>query len=429
MARIVRDAKLETREARKGLPKKKEPHWRSVHQGAHIGYYKGDKSSSWVARYRHEGDKGGYKKKTIGKTDDYQDADGVNILNYRDAQLKAQEWFKQQGLVAEGHLPSGKYTVADAIEDYGRWYKVHRKSWDRVLPQIKAHILPVFGSTEVSKLTTRKIQDWHHKLAEIPPRRRSALGNNNVGKIEGEEGKRKRKSTSNRILTILKAALNKAYQDGKVVSDDAWRRVKPFKAVDHAKIRYLNLDEIARLTNATAPDFRPMVQAAVYTGCRYGELTALKASDYNWDAKTLYIHESKSGKPRNVVLTDEAQIFFETNVLPGKNNEDLLFSREDGEAWGRSHQTRRLQDACQKAKIKPAISFHVLRHTHASQLAMHGAPMAVIAAQLGHSDTRICEKHYAHLSPSYVADTIRERFPKLGINQKSNVVKVHRNKG
>jgi integrase len=63
--------------------------------------------------------------------------------------------------------------------------------------------------------------------------------------------------------------------------------------------------------------------------------------------------------------------------------------------------------------IGPAVSFHVLRHTHASILAMRAVPMAVIARQLGHSDTRMTERHYAHLAPNYVADTIRARFPRL----------------
>ena len=53
---------------------------------------------------------------------------------------------------------------------------------------------------------------------------------------------------------------------------------------------------------------------------------------------------------------------------------------------------------------------------------MGGVPMGVIAAQLGHADTRMTEKHYAHLAPSYVADTIRAHFPKLGIAGDSTVV-------
>ncbi|CAA7614644.1 hypothetical protein MTBUT4_190017 [Magnetospirillum sp. UT-4] len=46
---------------------------------------------------------------------------------------------------------------------------------------------------------------------------------------------------------------------------------------------------------------------------------------------------------------------------------------------------------------------------------MRGTPLVVIAAQLGHSDTRMVEKHYAHLAPSYVAETIRKGFPRLGL--------------
>jgi hypothetical protein len=53
---------------------------------------------------------------------------------------------------------------------------------------------------------------------------------------------------------------------------------------------------------------------------------------------------------------------------------------------------------------------------------MAGVPMGVIAAQLGHADTRMTEKHYAHLAPSYVADTIRAHFPTLGIGGDSGVV-------
>ncbi len=429
MARIVRDTKLETREARKGLPRKKEPYWRSIYQGAHIGYYKGNKSSSWVARYRHEGDKGGYKKKTLGKTDDYQDSDGVNILNYREAQQKAQEWFKKQGLIAAGHIDTGKYTVKDVIDDYGSWCKAHRRSWDRMEPQIKAHILPALGDIEVSKLTARKIRDWHHKLAETPPRRRTKQGasKQNFGEIVGDDAKRKRKSTSNRILTILKAALNKAYEEQMVLNDDAWRRVKAFKDVDHPVVDYLNGDEIVRIVNATDVDFRPLVQAAIYTGCRYGELTSLRVSDYNPDMQIIQIRKSKNGKARTVILNDEAQTFFENTVLKNKKSGDLMFARHDGEAWGRSHQTRRLKDASKHGKIGRSISFHVLRHTHASQLAMQGVPMAVIAKQLGNS-VKICEKHYAHLSPDYVADTIRQHLPKFGIAGDANVVRIKRKK-
>src|SRR6202040_2328558 len=63
---------------------------------------------------------------------------------------------------------------------------------------------------------------------------------------------------------------------------------------------------------------------------------------------------------------------------------------------------------------------------HGSTLAMRGVPMGVIAEQLGHADTRMTEKHYAHLAPSYVADTIRAHFPTVGITGETNLVKLKR---
>jgi integrase len=45
---------------------------------------------------------------------------------------------------------------------------------------------------------------------------------------------------------------------------------------------------------------------------------------------------------------------------------------------------------------------------------MAGAPLQVVAANLGHADTRMVERHYGHLAPSFVADAIRAGAPKFG---------------
>jgi integrase len=74
-----------------------------------------------------------------------------------------------------------------------------------------------------------------------------------------------------------------------------------------------------------------------------------------------------------------------------------------------------MKEACEKAKIVPAIGFHILLHTYASRLAMKGVAMSAIAKQLGHSDTLMTEKNYAHLVPSYAADKIRAAFGDMGL--------------
>ena len=423
MARTVRDANLETRTARNRLSPQQKPHWRKIDQGSHVGYYKGKRSRSWVARY-FLGD-GHYTETTLGLADDVQDADGVGVLSFSQAQNKARRWFSEQARKKAGIETAGPYTVADVIHNYLRWYEVHRRDITNARYRTNSFILPALGQREACKLTPQVIRAWHEGLARTPPRRRTALGNpQQYGESsDNPEYVRQRRVTANKSLTLLKAALNHAWREGQIASDDAWRRVKPFARVDAPKIRYLTEAEIRRLVNACAPDIRQLVQAALLTGCRYGELTTMLCADFNSDTGSVYVKPGKGGKARHVTLSEEGIIFF-TDATAGRPGDTIIFRREDGEPWGKSHQARPLAEACSRAKILPPASFHILRHSHASHLAMQDVPLMVIAHQLGHADSRMAERHYAHLSSSYVADAIRTHLPEFGIVEKGKVTPI-----
>jgi hypothetical protein len=55
---------------------------------------------------------------------------------------------------------------------------------------------------------------------------------------------------------MLKAALNHAFQADRVSSDAAWRKVKPFKRVDEAVVRYLNAAEAQRFGQCLSGRFQ-----------------------------------------------------------------------------------------------------------------------------------------------------------------------------
>ena len=290
-----------------------------------------------------------------------------------------------------------------------------------------AWILPELGTIQVEKLTTDRLNRWRNKIATQPKRvrsKRTASEPATRKTADDDDGRRARKATANRILTVLKAALNRAFHADRVAGDGAWRKVRPFKRVDEAVIRYLSVTECRRLVGECPPDFRKLVQAALLTGCRYSELTRLKCEGFNRDSGTPAIRLGK-GKVRHVILTDEGQKVFQ-DWTADRLGADQIFLRADGNAWGASHQKRPLDEASGQAGVSPAVNFHILRHTYASHLAMRGVPMGVIAAQLGHADTRMTEKHYAHLSPSYVAQTIRANFPVLNLAGESQVVPLRR---
>src|SRR3954449_7324687 len=93
MPRTVRDARLETRTARGKLPPRddREPYWRAMGVGQHLGYYKA--AGTWLARWRPPS--GTYTKRKLGLADDVRDADGVRVLSYTQAQTRARELFSQ----------------------------------------------------------------------------------------------------------------------------------------------------------------------------------------------------------------------------------------------------------------------------------------------------------------------------------------------
>ncbi len=441
MPRAVRDTKLDSSSARRKLPVSGKPYYRSLEPGLHLGYRKGKKGGRWVVRWydteaknkKGERKSDGYTVETIdGHPDDFEDANGETVLSFTQAQEIARRIarIRRRGQDEEHPDRTGPYKVKDAVDDYKLDFVRRGGRGLRSMEYaIDSHILPELGSREVAKLTRRQLRNWHNRLAESPARLRTAKGKDQQfreGDVEEDaEAKRKRRSTANRVLTVLKAALNYAFNEGMVSDNSAWAGVKPFRNVDAPKIRYLTEEESLRLINACDSDLRQIATAALLTGCRYAELARMTTGDFDAESNTLHVAPSKSGKTRTIYLTDEGANFF-SNVTAGKKSEGLIFTKGDGAKWGHAHQTRPMVEACSAASINPAIGFHVLRHTYGSRLAMRGVPMAVIGEQLGHADTRMTEKHYAHLGPSYVSKTVRDAFGELGILEDSNVTPIRK---
>lgn len=418
MPRSVRDAKLDSRAAREKLGARGKPYFRTLDPGLHLGYRKlKGAPGRWVVRH-YTGEQQ-YKVETIATADDLSTANGVDVLDFRQAQEAARERRDTKVRAATG---KGPFTVADAIQLYIKSLEAKGRKTADTQSRANAMILPDLGAETVDELTAEEIGSWFEKLASTPPRVRTAKGGaqrfrNPVA--DPDEAIRRRRSTANRVFAILRAALTHAWRLGRVPSDQAWRRVKPFENVASARIRYLTIAEGKRLINASDGDFRNLVQAALQTGARYGELGRLKVGDFNPDSGTLAILKSKTGKPRHVVLTEEGAAFF-AELCAGRPGSDLLLRRQ----WKPSQQTVPMNEACERASISPPINFHGLRHTYASLAVMAGAPLHVVGKNLGHADSRMVEKHYGHLAPSYIADEIRKAAPRFGFKVDGKVASL-----
>jgi integrase len=413
MARTIRDALLDSRTARSKLKARGKPYWRGLEPGLHLGYRRPTTGAGkWLARH-YVGDQA-YEVETIAVADDFSDPDGVAILSFPQAQTLA-----RSRMVARAHTAAGKtepLTVKDAIDAYLTYLETKRsKSGREARYAADAFILPVLGAVEINKLERAQISAWLGKVAKAPARIRTKKGKEQQFKpADDPDHKRRRQSSANRILTVLKAALNLTAHDHPkaIPSDAAWRRVKPFEGVDAARIRYLTVEQAKQLLSACEPDFRRLVRGALETGARYGELCALDVADFHHNSGTVEIRQSKSDKPRHIVLTADGVKFFR-GITKGRAAGERMFLKENGEPWLASHQKHPIAEASKAAKIEPAVNFHALRHTWASHSVMGGVPLMVVAKNLGHTTTKMVEKHYGHLAQSYVADAIRAGAPRF----------------
>lgn len=417
MARLIRDPKLESRTARATLKVRKAPYWRTLEPGLALGFRRGKTGGLWIARRYLNAQK--YETKSIGIADDHIDTDGIAILSYAHAIAAARSWWlEKQNTATQREQPKIDYSVSDALDDYlAHLAAKGSRDLEGARGKIELHIRPGLGPEIVSKLTTRQLSDFQGSLGKSarlgrskrPVRLPKALSDDTT------EATRARRATANRVMTALKAALNLAYQHGLVPSDHAWRRVKRFPHTDAPRIRWLSKEHIRALDAALESPFKELVQSALVTGARYSELCALRCHDFEATSRTLQLRRTKHGKQRTVYLNNEG-----FSVINGATKDlqpsDFIFRKSDGSPWKRSEQSRPMKAACKAAGIYPAVSFHDLRHTFGALLAQNGISMRVIAEALGHADTRITEKHYAHLSPSYVAEEIRRGLPRMQLN-------------
>ena len=224
MPRTAKDAPLTTRAARERLPARHRPYWRAIEAGAAVGYRKGAMGGVWLVRVVDPSVGGGYRQSALGRADDALKAAGVAVLDFRQAEAMAREWIARHHRVAAGMepeqaaAPAAPYTVADAIGDYLADYAARGgKAVATTRQAAEAHILPALGRVPVGRLTREKLKGWHRALAASPARLRAKKGEERHRDTAGDpEAPRRRRSSANRVLTILKAALNHAKGEGKV---------------------------------------------------------------------------------------------------------------------------------------------------------------------------------------------------------------------
>ena len=340
MARTRRSAALDSRNKRNGL-ERATYHTAVLEDGCYLLYRRprAGGAGTFFARYKASGTED-FPQEKIGQADDLAEADGVQILSYQQAKEKALGLFRKAKkltrLAEEGEpLPVGGWTVRDVVLHYIEDARRTRKdpaTAENDLRAAEANILPELGPIQITKLTAAKIRQWRDALSQRGRRKtgwRRAPGDPvefHPLDMDDKDVLKRRKSSVNRDLSLLKSALNFALRAGRIDAEHIpWVLVEPFRGVKGRRLRFLTPEEQRKLVMGCSLEFRPIVQGALYTGARYGELAKARVEHLDLEVGALWVDgKGRDSRARWIFLTEEGEAFFR-QLVAGRGKKETLF--------------------------------------------------------------------------------------------------------
>lgn len=326
---------------------------------------------------------GGIRKTVYGKTR----AEAAQKL----AELKRQA-------LTSGALPNGgKVTVGELLD---RWLEVRSPNWrPRTLEDwryvVETHLRPALGHVRLDKLSPAQVQLFYTKLQE--------RGNHR---------------TALKAHVALNSALKLAVRWG-------WLLTNPLERVDAPRYspapKGMWTEEQLRrfLEGARSHYLYPLWVVAIATGLRLGELAGLRWEDVDggrlfcrqtlqWANGEWHVQPPKTQAGIRTVTLPEIAVQalnfqrFQQAAWRSEQEEwpagNLVFTTPTGQPLHRATVAHELRRMCERLGIPP-MTLHALRHLHASLLLAAGIPLTAVSQRLGHRDTGVTAKVYAHAIP------------------------------
>jgi integrase len=322
----------------------------------------------------------------------------------RQAQVRLAEMIA--AVAQSKYVEPHKITVAEWVRGrVDRWEAsgdISARTAQRYRQLVENQIAPHIGAKLLQKLRTLDVEEWHTTLRT-------------AGRVRGNGDLSAR--TIGHAHRVLNKALREAAKNEMVVKNVVAAESAP--KVDNEEMAIVK--DIPAFVDAIR-GHRLYVPAmiALFTGMRLGEVLAMREGRVDIDEKVIEVREaleetrahgvrskppkSKAGR-RDLtlpdILVDALRMFrneqLELRIKLGKLGDDgLLFADLEGGALSPSAVSRAFSDFT--ARIGMAgVTFHSLRHTHASQLIDAGVDVVTISKRLGHASPAITLAVYAHL--------------------------------
>jgi len=265
---------------------------------------------------------------------------------------------------------------------------------------IDEELMPMFARLKMKDLRTYHIQQFVQYLATEKKR------------LDGREGGIAA-STVKRYTTVLRSIVTMAYKLEYIEDDIGRSRRIEFPKEETKEVEAFTLEEVDDILKALESEpwhIRAVIEVALFTGCRRGEIVGLKWSDIDFENQRISVKRSiyklSDGKAREKEPKSKCSI--RTISIPERlcktlteyrlqqnrhiaylgdawRNLDYVFTEEDGYVMNPQTPTKQFDHFLKRHGIRH-LKFHGLRHTSATMLLANGCDIKTVSSRLGHAD-------------------------------------------
>jgi len=380
--------KIDTVTARNKLKIRREPYWQRISKGFFVGFRKMSDSSSGTWQLRHRDENGNEVESSLGTLDEFKHHE-----RFDRAVAAAREWSSHPP-TSDADIAPQTVTVLDACDAYVKRIQEMKglKPAEDLAARYRRWVKPdPIHSIELMKLTRDHLSGFRRRMVAKP-----------VTVNKAGDTRERSKDSVNRDMAAVRAALNRAFADGKVNSDVAWREtLKAFKNVAKRRDLYLDREQRRNFINHAPDDLAAFLRGLSILPLRPGALAALTVADFDQRLCVLKIGKDKGGKDRKIKLPPEIARIFEMAAV-NKFATAPLLARADGQAWNKDSWKDPIKDAAKNAALPSETSAYTLRHSVISDL-VHGGLDLLTVAQISGTSVAMIEKHYGHLRSDVAA--------------------------
>jgi integrase len=377
MARNPRVSRLETRSARLRLAVRRKPYaFTTISPGIALGYRRNKAAGVWVVRAA-DGHGGNWTKR-VALADDFEDADGANVLTWWQAIEAARRLAR--GTDTDTNRPA---SFADAIASYERDL-IARGGAVANAQRIRKHITPTLASKPVGLLTARELTHWRDGLlaAGMKP------------------------ATAVRLFKNAKAALTlAAKRDHRITNQATWRDglsglAENFESRNPSRLSDAEVQAVVGAAYAIDPAFGLYAEVAAVTGGRPSQIARLLVGDLllNGDGPRLMLPSSRKGRGRKVsrkpvpIGLSLADKLAAASASRAPDEPLLLRNSRPWQATNKSDHIRLFAQAAERAGVNCTI--YALRHSSIIRALLAGVP-ARLCASMHDTSIQMLEATYS----------------------------------